>query len=228
MTEVELATAYQRYSRGAESASAHLQAKWAGKAIDEADHAPHQRLIGLDLNNSGAVEAEFSGYTDPADQQRKAVSWIDRDDAVVYIERDGMAGPIVSAGDLLVDNRLPDELGGLAALKWWDGSGDNKIDAADSVFAHLRVWHDANGNGRVDTGESKTFGEMGIAAIQNGTITFNLGEHVENLRLTGLAGFDGEGKALANILSGNNGVKMPEGFAGGRHRKAVPTAQSSH
>ena len=79
VTEVGLATAYQRYSLG-------------------------------------AVEAEFSGYTDPADDLKKAVSWIDRDDAAITIERDGMTGPIVSAGDLLVDSRLPDELQGLAAL----------------------------------------------------------------------------------------------------------------
>ena len=241
MTAVELATAYQRHSRGAESASAYLQAKWAGKAIDAADHAPHQRLIGLDLNNSGAVEAEFSGYTDAADQQRKAVSWIDRDDAVIYIERDGMTGPIVSAGDLLVDNRLPDELQGLAALKWWDGSGDNKIDSTDKVFASLRVWHDANGNGRVDAGESKTFAEMGITAVQFGTqtvVTFAngstrvLGEvdtgvtsvfttasmelvpSAEHAQLEGTAEGDLIGNKYGNDLIGNDAVNLLDGKLG--------------
>jgi hypothetical protein len=46
-----------------------------------------------------------------------------------------------------------------------DENGDNRIDANDAVFDALRVWVDANGDGKTDPGELKTLDELGIASI---------------------------------------------------------------
>lgn len=56
-------------------------------------------------------------------------------------------------------------LNGFAALEAEDGNNDGVIDATDSVFADLKVWEDADGDGQVDTGELKSLNEVGIASI---------------------------------------------------------------
>lgn len=54
---------------------------------------------------------------------------------------------------------------GFQALKSLDSNGDNKFTSLDSAWSALRVWVDANHDGKTDAGELKTFGELGITAI---------------------------------------------------------------
>lgn len=54
---------------------------------------------------------------------------------------------------------------GFAALEAEDGNSDDVIDATDSVFAELKVWEDADGDGQVDAGELKSLNDAGIASI---------------------------------------------------------------
>ena len=53
----------------------------------------------------------------------------------------------------------------LAALAQLDTNGDKSIDESDARFGELRVWVDANSNGRTDTGELRTLREGGITSI---------------------------------------------------------------
>ena len=54
---------------------------------------------------------------------------------------------------------------GFAALASLDSNLDGKFDSADTLFATLRVWVDANSDGKTDAGELKTFSELGITQI---------------------------------------------------------------
>jgi hypothetical protein len=54
---------------------------------------------------------------------------------------------------------------GLGDLAQYDLNADGKIDSADQVFAKLRVWQDANGDGVTDTGELQSLSQLGIASI---------------------------------------------------------------
>jgi len=54
------------------------------------------------------------------------------------------------------------DLDGLAAF---DSNGDGKLSAADARFAEFGLWLDADGDGAVDQGETKTLAAIGIASI---------------------------------------------------------------
>ena len=54
---------------------------------------------------------------------------------------------------------------GFAALASLDSNLDGKFDSADTLFTTLRVWVDANSDGKTDAGELKTFTELGITQI---------------------------------------------------------------
>ncbi len=54
---------------------------------------------------------------------------------------------------------------GFADLALLDTNNDDKIDAADTDFADLKVWIDADGDGAADTGEVVSLASAGVTAI---------------------------------------------------------------
>ena len=54
---------------------------------------------------------------------------------------------------------------GFAALKSLDSNNDNQFTNADAAWSSLRVWVDANHDVKTDTGELKTFAQLGITSI---------------------------------------------------------------
>jgi len=54
---------------------------------------------------------------------------------------------------------------GLAALKSLDSNSDNVFSSSDTAWNNLRVWVDANHDGKTDAGELKTFADLGIVSI---------------------------------------------------------------
>ena len=58
-----------------------------------------------------------------------------------------------------------DNQDGFNVLEAFDTNHDNKIGSGDDVWADLRVWRDANGNGVVDDGELQTLTDAGVASI---------------------------------------------------------------
>ncbi|MGN6666025.1 MAG: putative Ig domain-containing protein [Trinickia sp.] len=54
---------------------------------------------------------------------------------------------------------------GFAALASEDKNGDGVIDKNDPIWSKLRVWVDANHDGKTDAGELKTLDELGITQI---------------------------------------------------------------
>lgn len=60
---------------------------------------------------------------------------------------------------------------GFAALASEDGNQDGAINAQDSIWSQLRVWVDANQDGRAEGAELKTPDELGITAIRVDQVT---------------------------------------------------------
>ena len=54
---------------------------------------------------------------------------------------------------------------GFAAFARYDLNQDGKIDASDAVFSKLRLWRDANGDGKTNTGELLTLAQAGVREI---------------------------------------------------------------
>ncbi|WP_291992060.1 SdrD B-like domain-containing protein [Candidatus Accumulibacter sp. ACC003] len=57
---------------------------------------------------------------------------------------------------------------GFAQLASYDSNGDGLVNAADSGFADLLIWRDANGNHQTDAGELLTLAEAGVASLDVG------------------------------------------------------------
>jgi hypothetical protein len=55
------------------------------------------------------------------------------------------------------------DLQGLAVA--FDTNHDGKLNVGDAAFNDFRIWHDANGNGKVDAGEMVTLQSVGITSI---------------------------------------------------------------
>lgn len=81
--------------------------------------------------------------------------WVGPQDGLLVLDRD--ANRTITSGAELFGNMTPVVSGvagnGFVALRQLDGNSDGRIDSNDTAFAQLRVWRDANSNGRVDAGE---------------------------------------------------------------------------
>src|SRR3546814_17347376 len=55
---------------------------------------------------------------------------------------------------------------GFAALRELDSNQNGVIDSQDAAFSELKIWLDANDNGRTDIGELLSLSEAGIASLQ--------------------------------------------------------------
>ena len=54
---------------------------------------------------------------------------------------------------------------GYEAMQAMDANGDHALNALDAGFSQLRIWADANGNGKTDAGELKSLAELGIVEL---------------------------------------------------------------
>ena len=146
----------------------------------------------LDLNGDGVKLTDYGSapvlFDVDNDGRVEQTGWVDRNDGLVVIDRNGngkiddisetlseyYGGPAGSNGDA----GTKPFANGIAALKSLDATGDNVFNSADPAFATVRVWIDANhdgksfidadNNGALDTGEVselKTLAQLGITAI---------------------------------------------------------------
>lgn len=109
--------------------------------------------VNFDLDNNGFAEK---------------TTWIGTEDGFLALDRNGN-GSIDNGGELFGDQVILKDgsksESGFEALAELDDNGDGIIDNKDSAFANLRVWIDANHNGKSDSNELKTLNETGIISI---------------------------------------------------------------
>ncbi|RKP46511.1 hypothetical protein D7S89_18010, partial [Trinickia fusca] len=123
----------------------------------------------LDLNGTGIKTVGIDSgahfdYNGTGFAQQTA--WVTRDEGILVIDKRG-DGNIT--GDELIGNAGTDATtaaaNGFTTLASLDSNGDGVIDARDPAFSKLRVWVDANGDGKSEAGELKTLSELGITSI---------------------------------------------------------------
>ena len=125
----------------------------------------------LDLDGTGINTVGLSAgvhFDHAADGFAERTGWVAQGDGLLVWDRNGN-GEIDSGRELFgSETVLGNGLGavnGFAALAELDANGDGVIDASDPLFAELRVWVDANLDGRTGEGELLTLEEAGVRAI---------------------------------------------------------------
>ena len=130
--------------------------------------------IALDLDGDGietlAVE-ENARFDHATDGLAELTGWVAPDDGILVRDLNG-SGTIESGRELFGSETLLSNgskaANGFEALKELDTNADGVIDATDVAYAELRVWKDANSNGRTDAGELLTLTEAGVQSVNLG------------------------------------------------------------
>ena len=156
--------------------------------------------IVLDLDGDGITlksrKKSHAGFDMDGDGTRDDTGWIGRRDGLLVIDRNG-DGLITGASELSFLTEKPDAGSDLEALAMLDENRDGKLDDADTRFADLKLWVDADGDGISDAGEVKSLADHGITEI-------------------GLMGRAVEGKAKPgqNIVLATSTFKRSDGSSG--------------
>ncbi|WP_439590585.1 calcium-binding protein, partial [Hydrogenophaga sp.] len=180
---------------------------------------PRDPLV-LDMDGDGVeavgINASKLVYFDHnADGIKTATGWIKADDGLLVLDINGN-GLIDSGRELFGDNTLlpsgETAAHGYEALAQHDSNADGKIDAADPIYAQLRIWQDTNQDGISQAEELKTLQEAGIASISvQGTATqINLGNGNSQpwsgsfTRIDGTTGDSGSPELSGSLLLASN------------------------
>lgn len=127
--------------------------------------------IAIDLDGDGIETVSVSNgalFDHAADGFAELTGWVSPDDGLLVRDLDGN-GTIDSGRELFgSETQLANgqkAANGFEALRGLDSNADGAIDNNDAAFAELRVWQDADGNGRTDAGELLTLEEAGLKSI---------------------------------------------------------------
>ena len=139
---------------------------------------PRRDPLVLDLDGDGLELIGATGtvlFDHNADGIKTGTGWAGRDDGLLVRDLNGN-GLIDSGRELFgidtlkANNTLA--ANGFDALKELDSNADGKITSADTAYAELKVWRDANQDGISQAAEMQSLSALGISSIGvNGTAT---------------------------------------------------------
>ena len=140
----------------------------SGNAFDSPPYSP---LI-LDLDGDGVEVSNVTASTTTFDMNldgfAERTAWVRPDDALLALDRNGN-GIIDDSSELFGSNTT----NGFVTLAALDSNQDGSITSADARFSELRVWSDANSNGKTDAGELTSLSDSGITSISLAAVTIN-------------------------------------------------------
>nr|WP_230949892.1 hypothetical protein [Xylella fastidiosa] len=133
---------------------------------------PPRDPLALDLDGDGIETTSSDGrvilFDHDADGVKTGTGWLKPDDGWLVLDRKGN-GTIDSGRELFGTDTLKRNgqlaTDGFDALRDVDSNQDGKIDAADRVFANLRIWRDLNQDGITQANELSTLDANHIVSI---------------------------------------------------------------
>ncbi|MEP7008151.1 MAG: calcium-binding protein, partial [Sphingomonas bacterium] len=124
--------------------------------------------IVLDLDGNGPSFTSIAASTASIDLSGDGVadkaSWIGSGDAFLFLDRNH-DGTMSGVAEMSFIGDRPDAGSDLEGLTAFDTNGDGALSAGDASFQDFGLWQDANGNGQVDTGETHSLADAGIASV---------------------------------------------------------------
>lgn len=138
--------------------------------------------IVLDLDDDGVETisvANGTWFDHAADGFAERTGWAASNDGLLVRDLDGNSsidsGRELFGSETLLPNGT-NAANGFEALKALDANTDGVINAQDAAFAELRVWKDANANGRTDAGELLTLADAGVGSIN---VNYTNSSHID-------------------------------------------------
>ncbi|MFC0168281.1 SdrD B-like domain-containing protein [Pseudoduganella danionis] len=122
--------------------------------------------IAIDLNGDGihtiAREAMTGSFDLLGTGKAIQTGWLSASDGFLAIDSNGN-GSIDDISELFGGAAKGS---GFAKLETYDSNHDGVVDAKDAQFASLRIWQDANSNGKTDAGELMSLEQAGVASLK--------------------------------------------------------------
>ncbi|MCS3761248.1 calcium-binding protein [Bradyrhizobium centrosematis] len=153
----------------------------------------------LDLNGDGVNLSSMAGNNASFDVDKdgfaERVGWVRGGDGMLVRDLNGN-GKIDDIGEMFGNDHTP----GFTQLASLDGNHDGKISALDDgladfngdgtvdasdTFATLKVWIDANEDGKTDAGELKSLASLDIVSISTGSTATNTADSGNVIAATG-------------------------------------------
>jgi Ca2+-binding RTX toxin-like protein len=116
---------------------------------------------GLDLRSRTKSDARFDM---DGNGTRDDTGWLGKGDGFLVLDRND-DGIVNDGSELSFLTESPTAKSDLRALASLDSNRDGAISADDARFGELKVWVDANRNGKTEAGELKSLADHGIASI---------------------------------------------------------------
>lgn len=163
---------------------------WIRQKLND-DRICYSSPLVLDLDNDGIeLTSAESGVSFDLLAQGSPVrtAWTQGDDAFLCLDLNGN-GRIDSGAELFGSRSGgKDHADGFLALALYDGNRDGRIDRTDRVFNRLRLWTDANHDGKSSAKELRPLGALDIVALD-----------LAPDRIEGEAALDAHGNALSLV-----------------------------
>jgi hypothetical protein len=184
---------------------------------------PRDPLV-LDLDGNGITTTPINPnapllFDQDGDGTLTATGWIGAGEALVVRDLNAN-GRIDSGRELFGDSTVltsgtrigQKAANGFEALADLDSNADGKFDAADTAFASVKLWKDANQNGISEAGELFAFADQGVASINVTGTASNVdlgGGNTQSLagsftRTNGQTGNAGTAELAGSLLLANN------------------------
>lgn len=127
--------------------------------------------IMLDMNGDGIHTSALSAgmkFDINADGNQETIGWSDGKDALLVhdINHDGQindGSELFGSATTLSDGSMAKD--GYEALRDLDSNKDNVIDSQDTAYNELKLWIDANQDGKVDDGEMMSLKDAGVESM---------------------------------------------------------------
>ncbi|MHA4871270.1 SdrD B-like domain-containing protein [Duganella sp. PWIR1] len=139
--------------------------------------------IAIDLNGDGIhtiARDDMTGSFDLLGTGKAIQSgWLSKGDGFLAIDSNGN-GSIDDISELFGG---ASKGSGFAKLASYDSNGDGVVNASDAQFSSLRIWQDANSNGKTDAGELISLAQAGVVSLNVGYTELPFLDENNNLHL---------------------------------------------